>query len=419
MTTPDDVLLARAYLSRVAEPANLALWAFVQSEGPVEAVAAIRADRAPQPVRAACEARRADVDPDADLAAAEHKNIRLVVPESPDWPHFAIGALARAAEALIAEGRRRRPVAQSGRPERDSGDPVPPLALWVRGAADVASLGARSAGLVGARAATRYGEQVASDFSYGLARAGVTVVSGGAYGIDAAAHRGALAAGGSTVIVSAGGLDRPYPASNAALYDRAVDTGLLVSESPPGAAPHRRRFLTRNRLIAALSSATVVVEAATRSGAANTAAHCFALGKPVLAVPGPITSPMSAGCHALLRRSPEPALLATCVDDVLGAVGGIGERTDGALGAPHPVEDARMERRRRLDALDPLARRIFDGMAVRTWLRPDQIARRSGVPPVEVIRALPALDLAGLVDESDLGYRVRPVRGVGAHTRVQ
>ena len=136
----------------------------------------------------------------------------------------------------------------------------------------------RSAGIVGARASTEYGNRVAADLAFGLGSAGLEIVSGGAYGIDAAAHRGALAAGAVTVAVSAGGLDRPYPTGNAALFEQIAAAGLLISESPPGCAPQRHRFLSRNRLIAAFSSGIVVVEAAGRSGATNTANHARRLG---------------------------------------------------------------------------------------------------------------------------------------------
>ena len=156
-------------------------------------------------------------------------------------------------------------------------------------------------GVVGSRASTAYGEHVASDLSEGLCRRGVAVVSGAAFGIDGAAHRAALAADGCTVAVLAGGLDVPYPAGHSSLMYRIRAAGLLVSEYPPGIRPARHRFLARNRLVAALSGATVVVEAGLRSGAANTAAWARALGRVVCAVPGPVTSSASAGCHALIR----------------------------------------------------------------------------------------------------------------------
>lgn len=390
-------MLARAYLSRVAEPANIPLWAFVQAIGPVEAAEAIRTGAAPPDVRSATAARHADVDPEADLAAARRSGVRLVVPESPDWPHFAFAALER-----TAIERMRSYYDRHERRHRDCGEPIPPLALWARGPLDLGPIGVRAAALVGSRAATAYGEQVTSELAYGLASAGVVIVSGGAYGIDATAHRAALAAGGETVLVSAGGLDRPYPPGNARLFAQVAEAGLLLSESPPGCAPQRRRFLTRNRLIAALGTGTVVVEAARRSGARNTATHCRTLQRPLMAVPGPVTSLMSRGCHDLLRDERQPALLVGSVADVLAVVGGIGEGLDRRDGDELPAGDARTE----LDALDPTTRQVFDGLTPRRFAAPDEIAARSGVGPLEVIRALPTLELAGLVEGGAAGYRV-------------
>ena len=368
-----EVALARAYLSRVAEPATVAVWAWVRAVGPVEAAATIRTGRVPADVARETEARRAACDPHADLEAAERHGIRLVTPEDGDWPHFALGALDRTGVARASR------YAAGERAPNPSGEPIPPLALWVRGPADLATLAVRGLGMVGSRAATAYGELVTADLGYGVAACGVTVVSGGAYGIDAAAHRAALAAGSPTVLVSAGGLDRAYPPGNAALYERVADSGAVLSESPPGANPQRHRFLSRNRLIAALSTATLVVEAARRSGAANTAAHAVAQGRPLLAVPGPITSPMSAGCHELIRRERDPALLVTCVDDVLAVVGAVGEGIS-AAGAQDPPDLSAGGSGDELATLDPLAQRVLDGLPGRAWARPDAIAVRSGSP---------------------------------------
>jgi DNA processing protein len=400
----DEVQLARAYLSRVAEPASLAIWEFVSAYGPVVAAAAIRRGQVPAPVATLTAARRR-CDPYADLEAAAHHGIRLISPESPDWPHLAIGALERVALDICARGQR---LTSS---ERYGGEPAPPLALWVKGTGEVSSLGVRGAAIVGARSATAYGEHVAALFGYGLAAKGITVVSGGAYGIDAAAHRAALGAGGATVIVSAGGIDHPYPPGNARLYEQAADGGLVISESPPGSAPHRHRFLSRNRLIASLSTGTVVVEAAVRSGALNTAAHCVTVGRPLMVVPGPVTSALSTGCHRLLRREDYRALLVESVDDVLAVVAGIGEAGDdaGAAGSGEtgdtggPGSDGV---RRALEQLDPVARRVFEGLASRTWRTEDQIATTAGIGLVEVLRALPALRLAGLTESDDQGHRL-------------
>ena len=354
----DETLLARAFLSRVAEPTSIPVWDWVRRVGPIVAADTIRSGRVSADVAAATEARRHSADPAADLDAAQRHGIRLLVPESPDWPHFALAALERTGTARAATfdaGQRRI---------SESGEPMPPLALWVRGPGDPSTLGIRSLAIVGARAATAYGEHVTAELAYGVAGHGVCVVSGGAYGIDAAAHRSALAAGGQTVVVSAGGLDRPYPAGNASIFDRAAQSGLVISESPPGSAPQRHRFLTRNRLIAAFSTGTLVVEAARRSGAANTAAHAVTQGRPLMAVPGPVTSPMSCGCHDLLRRPVNPALLVTSVDDVLAVVGVMGEGLD------EPERGAAGDARAELDRLDPTARRVFEGLPVRNAARP-------------------------------------------------
>ncbi len=401
MNVPDDVLRARAYLSRVGEPAHPAVWRFVADAGPVEAAERIRGGRVPAAVAAATESRR-DGDPDADLEAAERHAIRLVVPESDEWPHFAFAALQQAAARDEPLHPSPSDLARRDGPPRSGGGAlVPPLAMWARGGADLTTLGFRSVGIVGARACTAYGDHVTRDLAYGLARADVVIVSGGAYGIDAAAHRAALTGGGTTVLVSAGGLDRPYPPSHAALFEKVAASGLLLSESPPGCAPQRHRFLTRNRLIAALSTGVLIVEAALRSGAANTASHAAALGRPVLAVPGPITSPMSAGCHRLLRLQPAPAVLVTCVDDVLAVIGSPGEGlSEPGLGSP--AADLRDE----LDQLDVTARRVFDGLPVRRFAGPDEIAARSGVAALAVLRTLPVLDLAGLLETGDGGYRI-------------
>jgi DNA processing protein len=395
----DEVLLARAFLCRVAEPACVPLWDFVRREGPVAAAAAIRSGNVPTEVEAATAARRGSADPEADLDAGLRHGMRLVVPESPEWPHFALAALEAAALRLL-------PSYRAGTDQRrDGGDPAPPLALWVTGPGELASAAVRGAAIVGSRAATAYGEHVTAELSYGLAARGFDIVSGGAYGIDAVAHRAALSAEGQTILVSAGGLDRPYPPGNAALHKRVAETGLLVSESPPGAAPHRRRFLTRNRLIASLATGTVVVEAATRSGALNTARHCQLLGRTLMAVPGPITSPMSAGCHALLRGDGVGrAVLVASVEHVLEAIGTAGEGLDGSASAGAAAVGDQL--RQRIDELDSRARRVFDGLPVRMPAREDELARRVGLPVVEVIRALPALRLAGLVESTDEGFRM-------------
>ena len=392
--------VAAAYLSRVAEPASVPLWMFVQHYGYVAAAAAVRAGDVPAEVASCTEARRTVADPEADLAAAERNGIRLLTPIDADWPHFAFAA-------LHATGRQRAAQWQAGlrvRPQR--GELVPPLALWVRGSGPLATVGLRSVAVVGSRAATAYGEHVASEFSYGLAQREVVVVSGGAYGIDAAAHRGALAAGGSSVLVSASGLDRPYPSGHRHLYDRTAERGVLVSERPPGSAPHRQRFLSRNRLIAALGAATLVVEAAHRSGALNSAGYARDLGRPVLAVPGPVTSAMSAGCHRLIQREEDPARLVTSVAEVLSYCGSAELEED--VGGPALAAPAAAQRA--YDSLDLVARSVLDGFPGRGRSATEaELSRLSGQPISQVVAALPVLLGAGLITAAREGYRLASV----------
>lgn len=408
----EDVLLARAFLNRVAEPASIPVWALVRDVGPVDAAGAIREGRVDAGVSEATVARVVAVDPFADLDAAQRRGIRLVVPESDEWPHFAFAALEAAGVRRLERYRR------GDRELSASGELIPPLALWTRGTTDLATVGLRSVSIVGARAATPYGERIAKDLGYELAERDFLVVSGGAHGIDSAAHRGALAAGRETLLVSAGGLDRPYPPANADLFERIAERGLLLSESPPGAAPQRRRFLTRNRIIAALGTGTVVIEAARRSGAMNTAGHCTGLGRPRLAVPGPITSAMSVGCHRLIADDNDPARLVTGADDVVAVLGSASDVS--ALGVPSPraasrsEADAAVPLAARLDELAAPARQVFDGLPARGWISTDSLILTTGLPLRTVLSALPMLELAGLIDSGMSGHRIRPaVRAAG------
>ena len=442
----ESELLAAAYLSRVAEPAVLPLWLLVQEYGYLAAAEAVRSGDVPPEVTACTQARRLSADPHADLTAAERNDIRLIIPASADWPHYAFAALYQLARRRTAgwlTGRRSRPA---------RGEPLPPLALWVRGHGELATVGVCSVALVGSRAPSPYGERLASDFGYGLARQDVVVVSGGAYGIDAAAHRGALAADGVSVLVSAGGLDRPYPQAHRNLYDRTAELGLLVSERPPGSAPHRQRFLSRNRLIAALGTSTVVVEAGQRSGALNTAGHARDLGRPVLAVPGPVTSATSIGCHRLLQRADQPAHLVTSVADILefcslgrspvgssraaveaavacpggpphgdieasGTTGGdqlghgVGARQDSntvspALAGAGPRIPKPPDLPKPPDGLEPTVATVLDGFPARGAVTEAQLARLSGQPVPAVLSALPVLLAHGLIAGSREGYRL-------------
>src|SRR5699024_807250 len=272
-----------------------------------------------------------------------------------------------------------------------------PHCLWVHGPGPLDQLcGPRSVALVGSRASTPYGEDTAATLAAAFAARGGTVVSGGAYGIDAAAHRGALAADdGATVAVLAGGLDALYPRGNTRLLEQIRERHLLVSEAPPGTAPTRWRFLARNRLIAALSRAVVVVEAAWRSGALSTARLADQLSRPVGAVPGPVTSAASAGCHRLVRE--QGAVLVTEPAELLDLLPGGPAAGEGSFA-----------RQAELDLLSPSDRRVLDAVPPRSSLTPARIADEVGFAPREVSAALARLELLGLVERS--AQRVRRTR---------
>jgi DNA processing protein len=262
--------------------------------------------------------------------------------------------------------------------------PHAPAALWVRG--DPAAIGAcdRSAALVGSRASSGYGELVTGQLAAGLAARGFAVVSGGAYGIDGTAHRATMAAGGTTVAVLAGGLDRFYPAGHDELLQRVAATGCVVAEAPSGVPPTRWRFLARNRLIAALASVTVVVEAGARSGSINTAGHAASLGRPLGAVPGPVTSGGSAGCHRLLREYGAA---------VIERAEHIAELIDGPVEEAAPLAGLTSDEVRVLDALSARAPRPVDDLAIRT-----------GMARGEIVASLALLELGSRVAERGGGW---------------
>lgn len=270
-----------------------------------------------------------------------------------------------------------------------------PLCLWVRGDAAVLGRLHPSVAIVGARAASGYGDLVARELAAELAGSGVPIVSGGAYGIDGAAHRAALGAGGLTVALLAGGAERAYPAGHTQLIDDIARTGAVVSEVPCGSAPTKWRFLQRNRLIAALTTATVVVEAGWRSGSLNTAGHASQLGRGLGAVPGPITAPASAGTHRLIRES--DAVCITSADDVRELLGGWLSPT----GPDVIAADAAMVSGRRTDD----ATRVRDALSNRVGRDADEVARRAGMAPDEVRMLLGILQLEGSVQAGVDGWR--------------
>jgi DNA processing protein len=258
-----------------------------------------------------------------------------------------------------------------------------PFVLWSRG--DPLALAApHRLAVVGARAATGYGEHVAADLAAGTAERGVLIVSGAAFGIDAVAHKAALGAGGSTVAFLAGGSDRLYPTAHTDLLHRVIATPgcSVVTEVPPGTTPTRWRFLQRNRLIAASTAATIVVEAGARSGSLNTAGHAAALGRPLGAVPGPVTSASSAGCHRLLRE-----YAATCVTSATEVIELLG--MSAVLAAASEVSRT--------------ASRVLDVLRSDGAQETEALAQRSGLSVPETLDLLGTCLASGLVQRDAEG----------------
>jgi DNA processing protein len=422
--------LARAGLTYLAEPGDPALGALLGICEPEEILAAIKADMLPgtgpgcgdSPAsRAALERalgrwriRLPKLPSDADIARLCRDGIRLVCPGDPDWP----GGLDQLGQAR-------------------------PYALWLRGNADLRHSCQRSVSVVGSRAATGYGAHVAGEIAADLAERGWAVVSGGAYGIDAAAHRGALATQGITIAVLACGVDFPYPAGHAELFVDIAAHGLVISEWPPGRHPARMRFLIRNRVIAALSCGTVIVEAGERSGALNTARHAAELGKPLMAVPGPVTSAQSAGCHRIIREwdascvtraadiiemlsplsatdAPAPAGAGSARAGHAGAgSAGTGHAGAGSAGTGHagdrrpatppgpgptaPAWDPALP----YDDLDADTVRVLDAFPARGGAGTSTIAVDAGVDLDTVLRCIGVLAGYGFIERGDDGWRLR------------
>lgn len=383
--TLDAQRLARVALAYLLEPGNRELALLMDEVDPIEALRRLREREVSTSLADLVAERLAGRDLDgvvSDLVErTERIGARIVTPEDDEWP-------------IQLDDLRR--ISQDG--ERIGRDVYPPICIWMRGAPPLADVVRRSVAVVGARASTPYGNHVATELSYGLAERGWCVVSGGAYGIDAQAHRGALTAGGCTVVVLACGVDRAYPMAHASLFERVVEDGLLISEWPPGADPHRHRFLIRNRVIAALTRGTVVVEASARSGARQTANRAQLLGRPTMAVPGPVTSSMSVGAHQILRSV--GTRLVTNAAEIIEEVGHIGDDL-----AP-PVRG----QERAHDRLGATLGQVLDGVPARSGAGPQQIAATSGLPLRVVMRALPSLRDDGFVVEDGGRWRLTPGR---------
>ncbi|MFF9031900.1 DNA-processing protein DprA [Streptomyces iakyrus] len=365
---PGGELLARVLLTRVIEPGDETGGRWVRELGVAEVARRLGEGGAPLPGAsgtrwAGLVARAQAARPPRDLEAARDAGVRFVSPGDAEWP----GQLD------------------------DLGD-ARPLGLWVRGRPSLRMWALRSVAVVGARACTEYGAHMAATLAAGLAEQGWVVVSGGAYGVDGAAHRGALGAGGATVAVLACGVDRPYPRGHTRLISRIAEQGLVIGELPPGDHPTPSRFILRNRVIAALTRGTVVVEAAHRSGSLVTARAAQRLGRHTMGVPGPATSGLSAGVHDLLRGE---AALVTDVADVVEMVGDIGELAPDRRGPVLPR-----------DLLEPATRQVLAALPGRGAARPDEIARSAQTAQDDAIARLYELRALGYVERHGDGWKL-------------
>lgn len=371
MSAPDSRRLAWAYLSTVAQGASRRLADAVAQHGPEAIAEAVRDGTQGAEVSRRTRARSHLDTAAADLEMVARLGGRLVTPDDAEWPAWHLLSFDSLA----------------GRADSDAG----PLALWVLGSRPLDELFERAVAVVGTRAASGYGEHVTSEIAGDLAVDGWTVVSGAAFGVDAAAHRAALGVGGTTVAVLACGVDRAYPSAHTVMLRRIAEQGAVISEYPPGTTPARYRFLARNRLVAGTSSAVVVVEAGWRSGARNTASWARRLGRPVLAVPGPVTSAASQGCHRMIRE--REATLVGNAREVVEAAGAIGVADD---------EDASW--RRALDGMSGDMEMVYEAFPAVGACSVTELSESSGLDVDRVRAALPMLEMAGLVSRDDAGW---------------
>jgi DNA processing protein len=366
---------ARLALSILCEPGDPRLPGLLAAHAPVQLVDAICAGRqaAAEPWPASWTHRAQSLDRRLARAErlAEAAGLRWVVPGDRTWP--------------------------SELDDLDHVDPLhgatgTPLGLWIRGTGNLARLSAASVAVVGARDCTPYGAEAASEIAADAAAAGVTVVSGAAFGIDASAHRGALAMGRATVAVLACDAATDYPRAHAALLSRIAESGLIVSEQPPGQAPTKARFLSRNRLIAALAGGTVVVEARRRSGSLNTLHWADRLGRATMAVPGPVTSQQSGGTHQAVRDG--KAVLVTGGPDVLCELAGIGATEPETASTPTTE----------YDHLPAPAQRALDALTWQGATSARDVAVAADLGPHQVAKALALLGRRGLAERAGDGW---------------
>lgn len=392
----DAELLARCIWARITEPADPIVGALLATIGPVEALEWL-GYLSPSESSASGPSKPLAQMPSElrQLAPAILKRLRAAVVR---WqPRLAHIDANREMRALVRFNEREGRIIGPGHgewPEQldDLGFEAP-VCMWIRGTGHLARSAERSIALVGARAATMYGQEVTAQLVSGLCDRGFTIVSGGAYGIDITASRVAMATGGRTVAVMAGGVDRLYPRGNSHTLEQSLETGLVISEHPPASAPTRSRFLTRNRIIAALSHAVIVVEAALRSGAISTARHGIKLGRPLGAVPGPVTSMMSAGCHELLRNEQ-----ATCITDAQEAA-----EIAGKIGADLREEPSVQPTL--FDTLDTVEMAVAEALPLRRGVGVAAIARTAAVSVEEALATLARLEIRGVAARDGAAWR--------------
>lgn len=375
--------LDRMALSLVAEPGDPRLPELLAVHEPGRILSAVRGGRGLPgfSMPEAWSERAADVDLRLDecRVRAKQAGLRWVCPGDREWP-ARLGDLDHVDPLHASTGA--------------------PLGLWLRGAGNLAQLAEQSVAIVGARDCTTYGAECASDLGADLTDVGWTIISGAAYGIDGCAHRGALAMGRPTIAVLACGADIDYPRSHASLLKHIADEGLVVSEQAPGQPPVKRRFLSRNRIIAALTLGTVVVEAAVRSGSLNTLNRADQLGRVTMAVPGPVTSQASGGVHVAIRDG--MAVLVTSGKDVLGELGGLG-----AAESVEPIVATEFDR------LPPVARVTLDGLEWGISRTLAEIAAGARLSTREVRSALAMLERRELVVRRGAGWVLNRRADVG------
>ncbi|MGQ4512635.1 DNA-processing protein DprA [Streptomyces sp. DW26H14] len=382
--TPCAERRARAALTRATEPGDETFGGWLRRFGAVRLLDLLTGDRVDAEAHLTgvgaqrldgYRARASAAEPERDLASAGAVGARFVCPGDTEWPS-QLGDLGAAA----------------------------PVGLWVRGGPDLRLWALRSVAVVGARACTPYGAHMAATLAGGLAGSGWVVVSGAAFGVDAAAHRGALAASGGTAAVLACGVDTVYPRGHAELIARIAEQGLVVGELAPGDHPTRSRFVLRNRVIAALTRGTVVVEAAHRSGSLSTARWAQRLGRFTMGVPGPVTSGLSAGVHELLRGE---GVLVTDAEEVIELVGEIGDLAREKRGPVLPR-----------DLLRPGCARVLEALPARGTDSVAEVAREAGTTPDDALARLVELHSLGFVERhSDRWRPAAPLLDTGGPSR--